>query len=199
MKFITEDDLRILFKKEPFASYELTNGTRLTPGARQFLADKKIPISGGPEMVKRKEERPPEKKEISQKLSLLKRKTLQAQFLQAGLELLNRDVLLAEQIFDLERKLSELGKEDREAEIPMEPCTGFHKENFNQPYEDCFEITGFHAQSEKGKEILLLHRLRCGVRELAAEWENISLNPVINRLSQMICLEYGGKTCQRKK
>ncbi|HCD42595.1 MAG TPA: hypothetical protein DEQ64_02425 [Lachnoclostridium sp.] len=205
MKFITEDDLRILFKKEPFTSYNLPAGTRLTPGARQFLVDKKIPISDDPMMVKRKNEKPTEKNEkaqekgICQDLFLLKKKTLQAQFLETGLELLNRDVLLAEQIFDLERKLSDLGKEGREVEFPPSPCTGFHKDNFNQPYEDCFEITGFHAQSEKGKEILLLHRLRCSVRELAAETENAGLNPVINRLSQMICLEYGGKTCQRKK
>lgn len=205
MKFITEDDLRILFRKDPFTSYDLPVGTRLTPGARQFLVDKKIPISDDPMMVKRKNEKPGEKKENAPEKEvcpdrfLLRKKTLQAQFLEAGLELLNRDVLLAEQIFDLERKLSDSGKEGREAEISFEPCTGFHKENFNQPSCDCFEITGFHAQSEKGKEIVLLHRLRCSVRELAAENEQAGLDPIINRLSQMICLEYGGKTCQRKK
>lgn len=204
MKFITEDDLRILFRREPFTSYDLPGGTRLTPGARQFLVDKKIPISDDPMMVKRKDEKPKEKNEapknkICPDRFLLRKKTLQAQFLEAGLELLNRDVLLAEQIFDLERRLSDLGKEGRDEEIAFEPCTGFNKENFNEPSGDCFEITGFHAQSEKGKEIVLLHRLRCSVRELAAETENADLNPVINRLSQMICLEYGGKACQRKK
>ncbi|SET98923.1 hypothetical protein [Lacrimispora sphenoides] len=204
MKFITEDDLRILFRREPFTAYDLPAGTRLTPGARQFLVDKKIPISDDPMMVKRKNEKPAEKKEEAPEKEfcrdrfLLKKKTLQAQFLETGLELLNRDVLLAEQIFALERKLSDLGKEGREVEFGFEPCTGFHKENFNKPSDDCFEITGFHAQSEKGKEIVLLHRLRCSVRELAAETENAGLNPFINRLSQMICLEYGGKTCQRK-
>ncbi len=204
MKFITEDDLRILFRREPFTTYDLPAGTRLTPGARQFLVDKKISISDDPMMVKRKNEKPAEKKEeapekeICRDRFLLKKKTLQAQFLETGLELLNRDVLLAEQIFVLERKLSDLGKEGREVEFGFEPCTGFHKENFNKPSDDCFEITGFHAQSEKGKEIVLLHRLRCSVRELAAETENAGLNPFINRLSQMICLEYGGKTCQRK-
>lgn len=204
MKFITEDDLRILFRREPFTAYDLPAGTRLTPGARQFLVDKKIPISDDPMMVKRKNEKPAEKKEeapekeICRDRFLLKKKTLQAQFLETGLELLNLDVLLAEQIFALERKLSDLGKEGREVEFGFESCTGFHKENFNKPSDDCFEITGFHAQSEKGKEIVLLHRLRCSVRELAAETENAGLNPFINRLSQMICLEYGGKTCQRK-
>ena len=210
MKFITEDDLRILFRREPFTSYDTPGGSRLTPGARQFLTDRKISISDDPMVVKRKNEKPEEakdeapkkevpEKEICQERFQLKKKTLQAQFLEAGLELLNRDVLLAEQVFDLERKLSFVGKEGREEEIAFKPCTGFQEENFHKPSEDCFEVTGFHAQSEKGKEIVLLHRLRCSTRELAAEAGNENLNPVINRLSQMICLEYGGKLCQKKK
>lgn len=205
MKFITEDDLRILFRKEPFASYDIPGGSRLTPGARQFLADRKIPISDDPMVAKRKNGKPGEKKEeapkkeICQERFQLKKKTLQAQFLEAGLALLDRDVLLAEQVFDLERKLSFVGKEGREEKTAFKPCTGFHEENLHEPSEDCFEVTGFHAQSEKGKEIVLLHRLRCSTRELAAEAGNEDLNPVINRLSQMICLEYGGKLCQKKK
>jgi ethanolamine utilization cobalamin adenosyltransferase len=210
MKFITEDDLRILFRREPFTSYDIPEGSRLTPGARQFLMDKKVSISDDQMAVKPKNDKLAEikeetskkevaKKEICKEIFQLKKKTLQAQFLETGLELLNRDVLLAEQIFDLERKLSDLGKEGREEKISFKPCTGFHEENMHEYFEDCFEITGFHAQSEKGKEILLLHRLRCNLRELAAEAENENLNSVINRLSQMICLEYGGKLCQRKK
>ena len=42
MKFITEDDLRDLYKKEPFMDYDLQPGERLPPGARQFLLDRGI-------------------------------------------------------------------------------------------------------------------------------------------------------------
>lgn len=42
MKFITEEDLRDLYKKEPFMEYNLQEGERLTPGARQFLLDRGI-------------------------------------------------------------------------------------------------------------------------------------------------------------
>lgn len=42
MKFITEDELRYLYRKEPFTTYEPEPGTRLTPGARQFLLDRGI-------------------------------------------------------------------------------------------------------------------------------------------------------------
>lgn len=224
MKFVTEDDLRILFKREPFTSYHIPPDTRLTPGGRQFLVDRKIIISGDPMdgkqksrwlSGKRKEEpgngslqkeiepgngsfqKEPAEKTGSQERFLLKKKTLQASFLEAGLELLSRDVLLAEQVFELERRLSAIGQDGKE-EFPWKPCTGFNEENFRELCTDCFDITGFHAQSEKGKEILLLHRLRCCTRELAAKGSGENLNPVINRLSQMICLEYGGKTCQRK-
>lgn len=42
MKFITEDDLRDLYRKAPFTEYVIEPGTRITPGARQFLADRQI-------------------------------------------------------------------------------------------------------------------------------------------------------------
>jgi ethanolamine utilization cobalamin adenosyltransferase len=205
MKFITEDDLRILFRREPFASYDLPAQAKLTPGARQFLLDKKISFCDDPLTAKRKTTKPAEvivETPITEPVPdrfLLKLETLKAQFLEAGISLLDRDVLLAEQVFDLERKLSFVGKGAFSEINPFEPCTGFNKENQNEPYSDCFEITGFHAQSEKGREIVLLHRLRCCVRELAAEAGEKNFNPVINRLSQMICLLYGGNACQRKK
>ena len=42
MKFITEEDLRDLYRKEPFTAYALEPESRLTPGARQFLSDRGI-------------------------------------------------------------------------------------------------------------------------------------------------------------
>lgn len=205
MKFITEEDLRILFRREPFATYDLPAQAKLTPGARQFLLDKKISFCDDPLSVKRKTTKPAEViaetpiTEPAPDCFLLKLETLKAQFLEAGITLLDRDVLLAEQVFDLERMLSFVGKDASGQLNSFKPCSGFNKENQNEPYSDCFEITGFHAQSEKGREIVLLHRLRCLVRELAAEAGEKNFNPVINRLSQMICLLYGGNTCQRKK
>ena len=43
-KFITEEHLKGLYKKEPFNSFELKINERLTPGGRQYLLDKKILI-----------------------------------------------------------------------------------------------------------------------------------------------------------
>lgn len=36
MKFITEEELRDIYKKEPFTNYELMPETRLTPGQGSF-------------------------------------------------------------------------------------------------------------------------------------------------------------------
>ena len=44
MKYITEADLRNLYRTTPFTTYETEPGTRLTPGARQFLGDRGIRV-----------------------------------------------------------------------------------------------------------------------------------------------------------
>ena len=44
MKYITEADLRDLYRTTPFTTYETEPGTRLTPGARQFLGDRGIRV-----------------------------------------------------------------------------------------------------------------------------------------------------------
>lgn len=87
-------------------------------------------------------------------------------------------------------------------------------ENFSDDLKDCFEITDFHVQLEKGREILALHELRCALREIepvmlqAFEGNDAAIGPcmdaigkinqIINTVSQMICGAVGGKECQRK-
>lgn len=44
MRYITEMDLRDLYHEEPFTTYYLAADNRLTPGARQFLTDRRIPV-----------------------------------------------------------------------------------------------------------------------------------------------------------
>ena len=44
MIYITEQNLRDLYGKQAFESFTLVEGERLTPGARQFLADRQISI-----------------------------------------------------------------------------------------------------------------------------------------------------------
>lgn len=44
MRFITEDELRGLYRQDPYTSYSLQPGERLTPGARQYLMDRGIKL-----------------------------------------------------------------------------------------------------------------------------------------------------------
>lgn len=224
MKFITEDDLRDLYKKEPFTSYEQEPGTRLTPGARQFLMDKGINMfdtdNGSREKnteIKQTETAAPEKKCENKKL-YNRMNSAEALFFLTEEELLGRDVCLAQSVINLRKQFAGM-KNAIKNKAPFEKlyckeCTGINNNNFSEAPEDCFEISEFHVQLEKGREIVILHRLRCALKELGdivpelyecGDNDSIQsgdiiagLNQIINSLSQLICSAFGGKKCQRQ-
>lgn len=225
MKFITEEDLRLEYRKQPFTEYQPKEGTRLTPGARQFLTDWgiRLPVEEKPKirsMWAQQESaelpQPPKPApQSSPKMTVesneawrLGVKRLQAQFLQTGLDLMQEDVLNAGQVFDLERYLARL-LQDEEPTTQTSPtdwqtlcpqCTGIGPDNSGLLMEDCFEVTAFHAQSPGGKSIVKLHLLRCSLRELEPQLprqKQEMAHRIINRLSQMICHSFGGKVCQK--
>ena len=74
---------------------------------------------------------------------------LQADFLQAGLDLQREDVLVSKEIFELERNLArlasgeEMAEGERRWEMLCPACTGIGPENCRKCLADCFEITGF--------------------------------------------------------
>lgn len=226
MKFITEDDLRDLYKKEPFTEYVPGPGIKLTPGARQFLADRQIflpdddPVILAKNAAKAKAEATP--KETGKTVLCGKRltsrlKTVEALFLAIAEDLLGRDVLLTQKLISLKKTFTEIinSLDGGKASDPLicENCTGICEENFSQDIGDCFEITEFHIQLAKGKEIISLHRLRCALREIEFDIQESfegsagnaqcgdvigKVNQIVNTLSQLICYAAGGEKCQRK-
>lgn len=42
MKYLTEDDLRLIYRDNPFETFTIQKQTRLTPGAKTFLMDRKV-------------------------------------------------------------------------------------------------------------------------------------------------------------
>jgi ethanolamine utilization cobalamin adenosyltransferase len=243
MKFITEDELRYLYRQQPFTTYEPEPGTRLTPGARQYLLDRGIdmydeqkaapiirqsltqevccpsanpghnggaaPQSGGAKAGKK----------CSWRTKMVKAKlaSVEAVFLKTEQTLLESDVMMAQNLTRLSRQFSDVrhmieGKGSA-MDMPCKECHGMNCGNFSEDLEDCFEITDFHVQLEKGKEILALHQLRCALREIepvmlqAFEGNDAAVglcadaigkvNQIINAVSQMICAAVGGKECQR--
>lgn len=233
MRFITEEDLRQQFRRERFTEYEPEPGTRLTPGARQFLSDRGIRFTetengwrsgNGQTGFGKKEDGDSLKqngqpKETEAETPLqgahpaeelpcwqLELGNLQADFLQAGLDLQREDVLVSKEIFELERNLSrlasgeEMAEGERRWEMLCPACTGIGPENCRKCLADCFEITGFHAQSPNGRVVIRLHVLRSRLRKLERELPDDRkemAHCIINRLSQMICHGFGGKICQK--
>lgn len=220
MKFITEEDLRLRYRKEQFTEYEPEQGTRLTPGARQFLSDRgiRIPLENSMRNLSSMEANPitePDRtrsndvncERISESIHemwRLKLKALQAEFLQAGSDLMQNDVLTAGEVFNLERCLAQIGQDKNDWsdwKTLCPPCESIGPENSGLLMDDCFEVTGFHAQSPSGKSLIKLHVLRCSLRELEAqlpEEKKEMAHYIINHLSQMICHLFGGKLCQKK-
>ena len=142
---------------------------------------------------------------------------VQASFLEAGCELLDINVLTAQEIFGLERQLAGITQAIQDGgsdagSFPVtdmgtakgpacESCTGITPDNWDSQMEDCFEVTGVSRPIPRGREIVRLHLLRCTLRQLAGKipgHQRKLVYPVINRLSQMICLAFGGNTCQKK-
>jgi hypothetical protein len=233
IKFITEEYLRDLYRKEPFNTYKLQQGQRVTPGAAQYLSDKRIKMINDDSMAKEKKQVKAEKQvetikqeensnlNLNLNLNLKKKlccklKSIEATFLVTSSEILREDILLAQNIISLGRKISNIrnvveGKCALET-IYCKECTGMNSLNFATELEDCFEITEFHMQLDKSNAILKTHLLRCALRELhfeiidthkndADDLKNRitnNINSIINSLSQLICSAVGGKQCQRK-
>ncbi|WHY02512.1 cobalamin adenosyltransferase [Neobacillus sp. DY30] len=225
MKFITESYLRELYKKEPFTDFVLRTGTRLTPGGRQYLTDKGIKMHdssikkiSGRTKQQAEELSVPENKVDWKRLQFHSRlKSTEALFLLTCEELLGRDVVLAHHIVKLYKQFSSIKNAVNSLgtveNLPCNDCTGIMKCNFSSNLGDCFEITEFHMQLEKGRELLLLHRLRCALQELEPLMLELSdsdneekawnidmigkVNQVINTLSQYIHKTIGGTECLR--
>lgn len=216
MKYITEEDLRDLYRKEPFTNYALEPGVRLTPGARQFLMDKGI-TGEKAETISPPAEKTDKKAACCHKKLTRHMKSVEALFLLTEEELLGKDICLAQSVISLGKQfgavknsLNGTGCVDN---LTCKECSGIHCSNYSEDLEDCFEITEFHVQLPKGREIIILHRLRCTLYELVSEIEEQlegsenngqreditgKIYQIINTLSQLICAAVGGNKCQRK-
>lgn len=218
MKFITENDLRALYKAQPFSSYDPKEGERLTPGARQFLIDRGINMYGGrseksPARAARSAIPAETASEHEKRWLKLKLEAERLRFLRAEKKLLASDVQMAQKLTALGRQLSLLAlctSDNYEvADLFCTGCAGMDEENFSQPLSDCVAVNDFCMQLEQAEALLTLAELRSDLRLLQLELaEKIhdeklqeklttKLNQIINRLSQLICQTMGGRACQR--
>ncbi len=221
MKFITEDELRTCYRKEPFTSYQLDDGVKLTPGARQFLQDRGILMfQGSKSSISNKVSSSPEgttvkesECDILKKKLFIKVKYVELKFLQATGQLLKSDVKAAESLSDLRRKLSEIKEVAVKDDVAFEAKLSTHGSVSGEKSQE-LDITELHIQLEKGEQILLFSELKLLLEELlisvpcyfgedAAEQKRCSkvsavIEQIMNELSGMIFAAYGGNVCQRK-
>lgn len=218
MRFITEDELRTCYKKEPFTSYQLEDGTKLTPGARQFLQDRGILMFQGSKSSVKNGSVPQSKIpvkgaecDISNKKFSIKVKLIEVKFLKTASDLLKSDVDMAERIINLRRKLSEIKDKEFKGEIISEVKISGTEKSECEKLRD-LDITEFHIQLEKGNEILLLSELKLILeeflidipsyftgedRERSSKVSN-RIEDIIKEISLMIHAAYGGNVCQSK-
>lgn len=223
MKFITEEYLRDIYRKQTFDTYTLQQGQRLTPGAVQYLSDKKIELIDDASKANKKVSKNDQPEVIEQKgndnLNLKKKlccklRSVEAKFLVTSSEILEEDIILAQNITNLGRKISKIRNAiDGKGTIETIEKSDRNNENLLTSIveiEEYFEITEFHMQLKNSSTILKMHTLRCNLVELQFEiletYENEeealkisitnSVNLVINSLSQLIESAVGGKECQ---
>lgn len=218
MKYITEEELRDLCNIQEFETFTLTEGVKLTPGGRQFLVDRKIPIIVQGEQKTRKTVSIPTNDcdEQIEKCNCVDSHTaeeqcvgvhftlLEAIFFRQAVELFERNQALANQIYDMKCCLESIACSSNESIIVPEPCDGMTKEQLKCPQKECFQIRRDVMFSEHGKEAAVLHLLRCELQKfyfdntdiLSAGQKN-NLSYLMNRLSQMIHRALGREHCLR--
>lgn len=191
MKFITEYDLRAQFNEQPFTDYQMEEDTRLTPGARQFLSDRRIHLledgtkmrSGVPDGSSKAQEtkqklmpasnlpsKVTDRKENSLEIAKLmsNMEILEAEFLVITSQIIEENIEIAGQVakagHEFSRIKSILTDETADPDICFEGCTGMNVKNCCQDLGDCFEISDFYIQSANGKAIVWINALRAKIR-----------------------------------
>ncbi|WP_273484130.1 cobalamin adenosyltransferase [Desulforamulus ruminis] len=176
MRFITEMELRDLYKTEPFATYVLEPDTKITPGARQFLVDRRVTLvqawcSDG-EKAPPHQPHPAQEKENWRLLRLRgKMDCIQSLFLLGAAEILQAgNAVLSEEVMALGRCFRNLRKAEQEQIAPDSiQCWGWTEEEIKKQLENAeksMDISEMPLGLENNKEFALLNHLRASLQEV---------------------------------
>ena len=129
---------------------------------------------------------------------------LEAEFLVITSQIIETDIEIAGQMskagHEFGRIKTFLTDGAADINISFEGCTGMDKDHFGKDLGNCFDITDFYIQSPNGKIIVQMNALRAKIRdkeEKRQEAVTEAVNQIINKLSQLICMAAGVKTCRR--
>ncbi|EOL43427.1 hypothetical protein [Enterococcus caccae] len=165
MHFVTESELRTDFRKEAFTQFCLTNQSRLTPGAKQFLLDKKIQIISEADLKKNAAKKP---------LNSLNgyKEIVSSELLESALLAMNLELNISQQIIDLEKTLIQA--------LEQEP---FDEEHSLGEAEE-FNLNAVHIFSEQGTLLIKLKKVYGIIHLIQAEYPQY--NQLLRKANQKI-------------
>ncbi len=177
MKFITEMELRDLYKSEPFASYVLEQDTKITPEARQFLADRRVTLAQADPCSNGKQSITYEPNRLQGRgngcILRLRRKMdgIDSLFLLIAAELLGcKDAALSEEVMALDQCFRNVQHAEREQIAPDKiEFWGWAESEIKNRAEQLgkyFDIRDFPVKLKNSKEIALLNHLRASLGEV---------------------------------
>jgi len=175
MKFITEMELRELYKTEPFATYVLEPDTKITPGAHQFLVDRRVTLEQAQCSVGKKSNIKTHQAQVRGNWCTLRLRRrmdcIESLFLLVTAELLHSsDVVWSEEVMALGKCFQNVRNSEQEQIAPDKiQFWGWSEEeikNRSDNLEKFVDISEFHVGLENGKEIALLNHLRASLREV---------------------------------
>ena len=167
MHFVTENELRTNFQKKAFKEFCLKDHVRLTPGAKQFLLDKKIQILSETEL----QEKTNATKQALTSLDGYK-EVLSAELLEAALFAMKQQLSISQKIIDLEKMLMHsLGNEPMDNETPL-----------NEVEE--FRVETVHIFSEQGVLLIKLKKIYGIIRLIQSEYPQYG--PLLVKASRSI-------------
>ena len=170
MKFVTESELRSLYKQNSFDVYVLEPAVKLTPGARQFLADRQVVVKQSAGFANRRPGSLPCLPAAGNWCVQRLRRRIEAVhslFLLTAVELLlvgdsslSAEVLHAAHYF----RTIQQAELEQTAPGPIQFPSWTEEEIRNNLRHE--EIGEFHVRLKNGKEIILLHHLRASLQEI---------------------------------
>ncbi|MBP2643124.1 MAG: hypothetical protein H6Q67_1011 [Firmicutes bacterium] len=176
MKFITEMELRDLYKTEPFTTFVLEQDTKITPGARQFLVDRRVTLALAQSGVGNKASTNESKREpeLGKWCTLRlrgKMDYIESLFFLIAAELLScGDAVQAEEVMALGTCFRNVRNAEREQSAPGKiQFWGWTEEEIKERasnLETFIDLSEFHVGVKNGKEIALLNHLRASLREI---------------------------------
>ncbi|MCI1985765.1 MAG: hypothetical protein LKJ69_11240 [Lactobacillus sp.] len=182
MKFITEYDLKYQYQQQPFDTFQVTATQRLTPEARQFLADRRVTITTAqPPVTTATPKQPATAKSVpvpDHKLAILVN-YVQLDLYETALACKPLDMALSQQLLDLAESLEAQAQKVAAHQVP--PA------NLVAP--NTFKLTYLYALSEYGPIMIKLAHLGNALLLLGdrlAPEPNELIQVILQQLAQLI-------------